>query len=104
MKDKETKDWKERIKVCDNDWQGLSLFIDEEGVFDEYEAGGVLKDSADEKLKRFIYHEIEKAREEGKKEELKSLDKWYYKRLEKEFNPLGYVLHEEIFNRLSKLN
>ena len=63
MKDKETKDWKERIKVCDNDWQGLSLFIDEEGVFDEYEAGGVLKDSADEKLKRFIYHEIEQEAE-----------------------------------------
>ncbi len=63
MSNKETKMWEERIKVCDNDWQGLSLFIDDEGVFDEYEAGGVLKDSADEKLKRFIYHEIEQEAE-----------------------------------------
>lgn len=78
IKDKETKDWKERIKVCDNDWQGLSLFIDEEGVFDEYEAGGVLKDSADEQLKRFIYHEIEQEAERRGYEKCKqdSIDSW----------------------------
>lgn len=63
-----SKDWKERLKVNDGDWFGLSLFIDGEGIFDEYKAGGVLVSSAEEKLKNFIEEVREEAREEGIRE------------------------------------
>lgn len=54
-------------------------------------------------LEQLLEEREDKAREEGRRGELESLDKWYYERLGKEFNPFGYVLHEEIFKRLSKL-
>jgi len=74
----ESKDWKERLKVNDCDWFGLSLFIDGEGVFNEYKAGGILLREAEEKLKNFIEEVREEAREEGRREYARELLDDYY--------------------------
>lgn len=90
----ESKDWKERLKVNDCDWFGLSLFIDGEGVFNEYKAGGILIREAEEKLKNFIEEVREEAREEGFREGADIVESDYIrkvKKLEKRLSKLKEV-------------